>query len=69
MTDDNAAASRVSDYFRTHPAAAHQYEALKRQLAIQHAHDRNAYTDGKSAMVAAITVDARRWRAENERAQ
>lgn len=51
------------DYLRTHPAAVREYEALKRRLALQHAHDRDAYTDGKSAMVAAITADARRWRA------
>jgi GrpB-like predicted nucleotidyltransferase (UPF0157 family) len=49
------------DYLRTHPVAVRQYEELKRQLATRHSHDRDAYTDGKSAMVAAITADARRW--------
>jgi GrpB-like predicted nucleotidyltransferase (UPF0157 family) len=57
------------DYLRTHPAAVEQYEALKRQLAVQHAQDREAYTDGKGAMVAAITADARRWLTENQSAQ
>jgi len=49
------------DYLRAHPDAAREYERLKRQLAEDHADDRNAYTDGKSALVAAITADARRW--------
>lgn len=49
------------DYLRAHPAVGRQYEELKRRLAVQHARDRNAYTDGKSAMVATITADARRW--------
>jgi GrpB-like predicted nucleotidyltransferase (UPF0157 family) len=48
------------DYLRTHPDVAAQYGDLKRQLAVSHANDRSAYTDGKSAMVAAITADARR---------
>jgi GrpB-like predicted nucleotidyltransferase (UPF0157 family) len=54
------------DYLRAHPDAALQYEQLKRQLAIRHADDREAYTDGKSAMVAAITADARRWLTVNQ---
>jgi GrpB-like predicted nucleotidyltransferase (UPF0157 family) len=57
------------DYLRTHPEAVRKYETLKRQLAGQHAHDRNAYTDGKSAMVAAITADARRWLTGNQRGE
>ena len=57
------------DYLRTHPEAVEQYEKLKRQLAVQHAHDRDAYTDGKSAVVAAITADARRWQEANHRAK
>jgi len=51
------------DHLRTHPDAAREYEQLKRQLAARHPHDRNAYTDGKSAIVAAITERARRWSA------
>jgi GrpB-like predicted nucleotidyltransferase (UPF0157 family) len=54
------------DYLRAHPHAARQYEQLKRQLAVHHADNRQAYTDGKSAMVATITADARRWLAANQ---
>lgn len=50
------------DYLRAHPDAARRYGDLKRQLAARHSNDRTAYTDGKSAMVAAITADARNWR-------
>jgi GrpB-like predicted nucleotidyltransferase (UPF0157 family) len=49
------------DYLRAHPDAIRQYEELKRQLAARHSHDRDAYTDGKSAMVATLTAAARRW--------
>lgn len=49
------------DYLRAHPDAVREYERLKLQLAVSHAHDRDAYTDGKSALVASITSDARRW--------
>jgi GrpB-like predicted nucleotidyltransferase (UPF0157 family) len=56
------------DYLRAHPDVSLQYEQLKQQLAARHARDRNAYTDGKSAMVAAITERARRWSAEAKRA-
>lgn len=51
------------DYLRAHPDTVRQYQQLKQQLATRHAHDRNAYTDGKSAMVAAITKNARTWSA------
>ncbi|WP_345626423.1 GrpB family protein [Rugosimonospora acidiphila] len=54
------------DYLRTHPHAARQYARLKRELAVRHTHDRDAYTDGKSAMVASITADAYRWLAAND---
>jgi len=53
------------DYLRTHLDTARQYEQLKRQLAARYSHDRNAYTDGKSAMIAAITERARRRSAES----
>ena len=49
------------DYLRAHPAAAADYAELKQRLAARHADDRDAYTDGKAAMVAAISADARRW--------
>lgn len=51
------------DYLRAHSGASRQYAELKRRLAVRHAHDRDAYTTGKNAMVAAITADAHRWRA------
>src|SRR5262249_48641712 len=54
------------DYLRAHPHAAWQYEQLKRKLAIRYADDRQAYTDGKSAMVAAVTADACTWLAVNQ---
>jgi GrpB-like predicted nucleotidyltransferase (UPF0157 family) len=49
------------DYPRVHPDARRQYEQLKQQLAVRHSHDRDAYTNGKSAMVADITENARCW--------
>jgi GrpB-like predicted nucleotidyltransferase (UPF0157 family) len=51
------------DYLRAHPDALRQYEQLKQHLAALHRNDRDAYTDGKSATVSAITQDARRWSA------
>jgi GrpB-like predicted nucleotidyltransferase (UPF0157 family) len=54
------------DYLRAHPHVARQYEQVKRQLAIRYVDDRQAYTDGKSAMVATITADARRWLAADQ---
>ncbi len=39
------------DYLRGHPDVARRYERLKRNLAAEYAHDRVAYTDGKSAFV------------------
>ncbi len=51
------------DYLRAHPDVAAEYADLKRSLAAEHPTDRNAYTDGKSELVAAITADARRWSA------
>lgn len=55
------------DYLRAHPEAVRQYERLKQRLATRYAHDRDAYTDGKSAMVVAITKDARGWSASPDR--
>ncbi|WP_205650079.1 GrpB family protein [Actinoplanes solisilvae] len=49
------------DYLRAYPEAAERYEALKQRLAAEHAHDRNAYTDGKTDLVATLTAEARRW--------
>lgn len=41
------------DALRTDPALRQQYAALKRSLAAQHPHDRNAYTEGKSDFITA----------------
>jgi len=42
------------DYLRTHPDEAARYEALKVQLAKQHAHDREAYTSAKTDYVVSV---------------
>jgi len=42
---------RLRDYLRTHPEAAQEYAALKRTLADRYEHDREAYTEAKTAMV------------------
>lgn len=50
------------DYLRTHPAAARDYEALKRRLAAMHggsdAEAREAYADAKGAFVERILTFA-----------
>lgn len=43
------------DYLNTHPDTAREYEALKKSLKKQFEHNRDAYTDGKSAFVKRIT--------------
>jgi GrpB-like predicted nucleotidyltransferase (UPF0157 family) len=44
---------RFRDHLRADPRAAAEYAALKRELAARHPTDRDAYTEGKSAMIAA----------------
>lgn len=51
------------DYLRAHPDIAREYERLKQHLAARHRHDRTAYTDGKSELVATLTKNARTWSA------
>jgi GrpB-like predicted nucleotidyltransferase (UPF0157 family) len=46
------------DYLRTHPEDAHQYEELKRELAVKFGSDRDAYTDAKTPFIEAILVKA-----------
>jgi GrpB-like predicted nucleotidyltransferase (UPF0157 family) len=48
------------DYLRAHPDEAQRYERLKRNLAIVHCTDREAYTDAKAAFVEEILTKARR---------
>ncbi len=45
---------RFRDYLRTHPEAAEQYARLKMRLVREHAADRQAYTEGKTAFVQKI---------------
>jgi GrpB-like predicted nucleotidyltransferase (UPF0157 family) len=54
--DSTLWADRIAfrDYLRSEPEAAAEYASLKTQLAAQFTFDREAYTDGKSAFVAAI---------------
>ena len=42
------------DYLRTHADAAAEYAALKRELAVKHPFDREAYIQGKTAFVEGI---------------
>jgi GrpB-like predicted nucleotidyltransferase (UPF0157 family) len=46
------------DYLRFHPDAAREYEALKRELAVRHARDIEAYADAKSDFVQSILRSA-----------
>lgn len=46
------------DYLLSHPEAAQEYEKLKMQLAKQHTHDREKYTDTKSHFVNSILQKA-----------
>lgn len=47
------------DWLRDHPDDRDAYAALKHDLAGRHRHDREAYTDGKTAWIAAIVEKAR----------
>jgi GrpB-like predicted nucleotidyltransferase (UPF0157 family) len=46
------------DYLRAHAAAAREYEALKRDLAVRHAGDIEAYANAKSDFVQSILRSA-----------
>lgn len=46
------------DYLRIHPEAALEYAALKRRLVLEHAGDRVAYTQGKTAFIHRVTAQA-----------
>jgi GrpB-like predicted nucleotidyltransferase (UPF0157 family) len=43
------------EYLRAHADAAAEYEALKRQLAVQFRLDREAYTEAKGPFIDAVT--------------
>ena len=46
------------DHLRTHPAAALEYATLKRQLAAEFEHDREAYTEAKGDFIRQILGQA-----------
>ena len=46
------------DYLRTHPEAAAEYAALKRELAQRYKHDRLAYTNSKGSFIEATVERA-----------
>ena len=48
------------DYLNEHPAVAKEYEALKLKLWKQYEHDRDAYTDAKTAFISEWTAKARK---------
>ena len=50
------------DYLRYHPEDRLAYAALKERLAVEYPNDREAYTDGKGALVIEIMSRARAWR-------
>lgn len=47
------------DYLNQHPAVAKEYEALKLKLWWKHEHNRDAYTNAKTAFVHRWTAEAR----------
>ncbi|MEA4927036.1 MAG: GrpB family protein [Syntrophomonadaceae bacterium] len=47
------------DYIDTHPAEAAEYESLKRELAITHKNNRDAYTEAKGNFIKSCTEKAR----------
>ena len=49
---------RFRDHLRAHPEAAAEYAALKRELALGHRADRDAYTEAKAGFVAMVLTRA-----------
>jgi GrpB-like predicted nucleotidyltransferase (UPF0157 family) len=47
------------DWLRTHPEAAAEYMALKKELAARFPADREAYIEGKTAFVEGVLREAR----------
>ena len=47
------------DYLNEYPEVAREYEALKRALWKRYEHDRDAYTEGKTEFICAVTQAAR----------
>jgi GrpB-like predicted nucleotidyltransferase (UPF0157 family) len=51
---------RFRDYMRNHDREASEYSELKRELAISHRNDRDAYAAGKGDFIAAVLERAER---------
>lgn len=59
----------LRDYLRRHPATAQAYGELKKQLALQHPHDMDAYIEGKTRFILEILAKAGFARAELDEIQ
>ena len=49
------------DFLIAHPAAAKQYEVLKRKLAVEFRSDRARYTNNKASLIQKLLVQAQAW--------
>lgn len=52
----------LRDALRADPTLAAAYGALKRDLAVEFRHDRDAYTEGKTAFIGSVLLDVREGR-------
>ena len=52
----------MRDYLNAHEEKAKEYSSLKEYLAKAYPEDRNAYTEGKSALIEEILRSAEEWR-------
>ncbi len=57
--EQSAAILAFRDWLRSHPDDAQRYADLKRRLADEYRHDRETYTDAKSAFVKEIVTKAK----------
>ena len=64
-SDFHAEKLAFRDYLRENPGAAAEYESLKRELAENHPHDRDSYTERKGAFVERILETAMDDRGES----
>jgi GrpB-like predicted nucleotidyltransferase (UPF0157 family) len=53
------------DYLNATPTVAQKYSKLKEKLAELYSDNRNAYTEGKQALIDEILLQATQWRKEN----
>lgn len=49
------------DYLKENAPYKREYERLKESLALQFRHDREAYTDGKTALIEKITAEGKKF--------